>query len=134
VLVRDHEGGGVEAASWDVHASQLSKWVTLADGGRALVATLPSTDASAIAVPPPQEVGRLTGADDLGGRDRSGDDSPPHWYRTWWGMSLLIGGGVVITSVIIAVTAPSADHSPDSLVITNPHWNDGASALTGAHW
>jgi hypothetical protein len=134
VLVRDKEGGGVEAASWDVHSSKLSPWVAVGDGGRALVATLPSTDASAIAVPAPREVGRLGGADGLGGREPRGDDHPPHWYRTWWGVSLLIGGGVVITGVILALSAPSANNSPDSLVITDPHWNDGASALAGAHW
>src|SRR5262249_33163350 len=137
VLVRDKQGGGVEAAAWDVHAGKLGRWVGMGDGGVALAATLPAPDAAAIAVPPPREVAGRLGNDDPSGKDRRGEEKP-RWSRTWWGVSLLIGGGVLITGVILAATAPGGgNNAPDSLIIHDPHWDDGASSSTlrgGVSW
>jgi tetratricopeptide (TPR) repeat protein len=136
VLVRDREGGGVEAATFDAHTSKLSTWVDLNDGGKALAATLPAADAGAIALPTTREVaGPLAGAGDLG-KDRKEQNRQPRWYRTWWGVSLLIGGGVLVTGAILIATSPGAKANPDSLVVNNPHWNEGVfpAPLVGAHF
>ncbi len=133
VLVRSDDDK-IVAAAWDVHAGRLGAWVSLSDGGAALVRTLPAADASAIAVPAPRDVATklpVDSADDLIAGGKRGAIRPP-WYRTWWGMSILIGGGVLVTGAILVATAPGGSSTPDSLRIIDPHWEN--ATLMGAHW
>lgn len=120
VLVRQRDDGALEGAVYDVRAGRLAAWVSLDEPAR-LVEELPRPSGDPIAVPRPDEVARKTpGGDPLVGGVRGGRKPPPRapWYRTWWGVAALIGGGVALTATVIAVSAdeppagPGIDFSP----------------------
>jgi hypothetical protein len=127
VLVRQAEGGALEAAAWDVRTATLGAWVPIADGGKALVATVARAATTPIAVPRPDEVAKRVPDKRPGdGRDpKDGGVKQPSWYRTWWGTGLIIGGSVLLVGAVVAATSPDGEALPPSWTITDPRWSDG---------
>ncbi len=133
VLVRDAaSGAGIEAAVWDVRSAKLGAWVNVTDSGAALAASVPDATGQ-ISVPLPQEVAGkvLLGDGDPGGPNGPGQRraDKPRWYRTWWGVSLLIGGGIIVTGAVLVLTAPDAP--PQTSLLVDSGWND---EIVGLRW
>lgn len=84
VLVRDQPSGAIEAAFFDVSRLQLGAWVAMPSAAftRALQ---------------PTSSGKLFANRMLD--PRRGEARP--WYRTWWGASLLVSGGIAVGGALV---------------------------------
>ncbi len=113
ILVRDADGGGLEAAVYDARRRSLGAWTPAGDV-KAVVATLPSPEVK-LAVP-------VTAAEpthlpiDLGRTE----DKPP-WYRTPWGTGAIIGGTVLVTAAVIFFATPDANVDR-TFMVPGPEW------------
>lgn len=83
VLVRAR-GGRVERSTFDAASGQLTPWRAMRRAGQPVVAARPDLVRAPPAPPP----------------------ASPSWYRTWWGQTLLVAGGVAVGgAVVYALTA-----------------------------
>jgi hypothetical protein len=92
VMVRGR-GDRVEGAAFDTARGELGAWAPLPSRGFWLVLT-PSQAMS-------EEDGDDDGTDGSLTRDDGDKEDPRSWYQKGWGKGLIIGGGVVITGVIL---------------------------------
>ncbi len=84
ILVRDRPDGAIEAAFFDVRSLRLGAWVAMPSAAftRALQ---------------PSSSGKLIVDRMLAPRRRKARP----WYRTWWGASLLVSGGLAVGGVLV---------------------------------
>jgi hypothetical protein len=93
VMVRGR-GDRVEGAAFDTARGELGAWAPLPSRGFWLVLA-PSQAMS------DDDDGDDGGIDGSLTRDDGDKEDPRSWYQTGWGKGLIIGGGVVITGVIL---------------------------------
>jgi hypothetical protein len=112
VVVRE-QGAGFEWAAYDLRTGKLGAWVDVSRGVPALVETVPRpTEERKIAVPKPDEVASKVPVGPGGPGGLIFPVAEPKWYRTWWGTSLLIGGGLAAVGAILWATAPQSSDWP----------------------
>lgn len=117
VVYVDDRGGQLVATVWDPRRDTVGPWLPVEQRDAIIERVVPD-------VPPPSQAAVLVGPD---GKPRPPTKPPqtppspsPSWYRTWWGVTLLAGGGVALAGVIYLLAADAPEQAPSSLVIKDP--------------
>jgi hypothetical protein len=98
VLVREMESGELVAAGYDARADTMGPWSPLAEGN--WIATLPG---AGHADPPPAPMAKRPELVPSAPPARGSPSAKP-WYRTWWGVSLVTSGAVVVGTTVYFAT------------------------------
>src|SRR5262249_31772036 len=112
VMLRQQEDGSLEGAAYDVATGRVTSWTALGRGEMA-AALLPAN--LALGEPPRAAMPA----------DHRDTPAAParRWYRTGWGMGLLIGGAAAVAGTVLAV----AMRSDDPRTYTVNRWCFGSS-------
>jgi hypothetical protein len=110
-------GTSLEWAAFSLDTGKLGPFVPVEGGAKGLVDTLPKP--KIIKVPRPDELAKQVPI----GPATQPILSPKHekWYRTWWGTSLLISGGLVLLGGVLYAASPSGPSGPFTV---KPCWVD----------